>query len=272
MSILLVTEAFKADLPCAQKFVLVAVCDSANDQGECYPSVETLASKCSLTVRAVQMALRAITSAGFLNSTFRAGRSTVYTVNNPSKWPKPLNDVHPISVATPEPRSPLKEKNPRTTFTPESHSPLNDVHHGGEGRSGGGEGRSPITVTKPSSNQKTQRRTLSAESLVSRFGVSEQVANDWLAVRKAKRAALTETAMADVEREATKAGLTVAQAIELCAARSWQGFKASWVTTETRRPNEKPHAGNNWLCPDGVHPTTLPNDDFRRVAYSTRGC
>ena len=56
-----------------------------------------------------------------------------------------------------------------------------------------------------------------------------QVAEDFLKVRKAKRSPLTATALALIEREAVKAGLTTAQAIAIAAARGWQSFKADWI-------------------------------------------
>jgi hypothetical protein len=60
------------------------------------------------------------------------------------------------------------------------------------------------------------------------LGVDPQVANDWLQVRKAKRAPLTETVLADLKSEANKAGITVARAVSICAKKSWQGFNATW--------------------------------------------
>lgn len=48
-------------------------------------------------------------------------------------------------------------------------------------------------------------------------------------VRKTKRASNTPTAAAALEREAGKAGLTVAEAVKLCTENSWQGFRASYV-------------------------------------------
>ena len=60
------------------------------------------------------------------------------------------------------------------------------------------------------------------------LGVDEQIAKDWLTVRKAKRAPLTQTAINTLKNEAGKAGITVAEAVAICAQRSWQGFKASW--------------------------------------------
>ena len=65
-----------------------------------------------------------------------------------------------------------------------------------------------------------------------------QVADDFLTVRKAKRAPLTATAMALIESEARKAGITTAQAIAIATARGWQSFKADWV----QQPDGKTHA------------------------------
>jgi DNA-binding transcriptional regulator YhcF (GntR family) len=74
-------------------------------------------------------------------------------------------------------------------------------------------------------------KSISAKHLVS-LGVDEQHAKDWLAIRKAKRAPLTETALDGVSREAQIAGLTLAQAIKESAERGWQGFKASWLASK----------------------------------------
>lgn len=71
-------------------------------------------------------------------------------------------------------------------------------------------------------------KSVSAKQLVA-MGVSEQHAKDWLAIRKAKRAPLTETALEAVKREAEIAGLTLAQAVKESAERGWQGFKAEWL-------------------------------------------
>ena len=66
------------------------------------------------------------------------------------------------------------------------------------------------------------------------LGVDAQVAADWLAVRKAKRAALTQTALDGMVDEAHKAGISVAEAVRICAVRGWQGFKASWAWRDDR--------------------------------------
>lgn len=61
------------------------------------------------------------------------------------------------------------------------------------------------------------------------LGVSEQTARDWMEVRKAKRAANTETAFRNIATEIRKSGMDAESCIRMSAANSWQGFKAEWV-------------------------------------------
>ena len=58
--------------------------------------------------------------------------------------------------------------------------------------------------------------------------VDAQLWADWLAVRRAKRAPLTATALAGVQREADKAGITLVEALRCCVEAGWQGFRAEW--------------------------------------------
>jgi uncharacterized protein YdaU (DUF1376 family) len=60
-------------------------------------------------------------------------------------------------------------------------------------------------------------------------GIAESVWQDFLAIRKAKRAPLTQTALDGIEREASKAGMDLDGVLSLCCIRGWQGFKAEWV-------------------------------------------
>ena len=64
-------------------------------------------------------------------------------------------------------------------------------------------------------------------------GVEKQHADDWLAIRKQKRSPLTVTALEAVKREAAIAGMTLAQAVQVCAEKGWQGFSADWLKENT---------------------------------------
>ena len=63
-------------------------------------------------------------------------------------------------------------------------------------------------------------------------GVSAVVWKDFLQIRKAKRAPMTDTALAGIQREAEKAGLTLQRAVEIACERGWQSFKAEWVSND----------------------------------------
>lgn len=72
-------------------------------------------------------------------------------------------------------------------------------------------------------------------------GVSPEVWDGFLKVRKAKKAPVTATAIAGIEREARKAGWSLNAALTECCARGWAGFKADWVKTESEKkltPNQ----------------------------------
>lgn len=74
------------------------------------------------------------------------------------------------------------------------------------------------------------RRELDALNLLADRGVEGDLARDYLAVRRDKRSAtLTKTALDGLEREANRAGLSLAQAVTLCCERGWVGFRAEWL-------------------------------------------
>ncbi len=70
MSIELINAAFKSDIkPSARKFVLVALCDYANEVGEAYPSIETLTKKTSQNRKTVIAHLAALAEKGIITDT-----------------------------------------------------------------------------------------------------------------------------------------------------------------------------------------------------------
>jgi len=78
---------------------------------------------------------------------------------------------------------------------------------------------------------------LSASDLVS-LGVDEQVAIDFMSIRRAKKSPLTTTALKGIEKEAEKAGVTLSTALATCAVRGWQSFKAEWHTQSNGQPQQ----------------------------------
>ncbi|MHA5336190.1 helix-turn-helix domain-containing protein, partial [Pseudomonas aeruginosa] len=64
----------------AQKAVLISLADQANDQGVCWPAVDSIAMRCCLSKRAVQQAIKWLRGAGIVSVEERQGRSTMYSV------------------------------------------------------------------------------------------------------------------------------------------------------------------------------------------------
>src|SRR5574337_893552 len=64
--------------------------------------------------------------------------------------------------------------------------------------------------------------------------VTEKTWEDFLTLRKAKKAPLTETALEGIEREARKAGILLEEALRTCCEMGWQGFRAQWYERNCR--------------------------------------
>lgn len=70
--------------------------------------------------------------------------------------------------------------------------------------------------------------------------VTESVWQDFLAIRRAKRSPLTDTALEGIAREASKAGMTLAEVLALCCERGWQGFNAGWIDRPRAKQGPQP--------------------------------
>ena len=80
VSIARMTSVFAAPEPreAADRLMLLALADNANDQGVCWPSVPTLASKCAVDKRNVMKTLARLEDDGHVRVERRSGRVNVY--------------------------------------------------------------------------------------------------------------------------------------------------------------------------------------------------
>ncbi|HBN9670076.1 TPA: helix-turn-helix domain-containing protein [Pseudomonas aeruginosa] len=88
----------------AQKAVLISLADQANDQGVCWPAVDSIATRCCLSKRAVQQAIKWLRGAGIVSVEERQGRSTMYSVT-PAAYAPP-QEMHPRRKCTPAGNAP----------------------------------------------------------------------------------------------------------------------------------------------------------------------
>ena len=61
------------------------------------------------------------------------------------------------------------------------------------------------------------------------LNVDKNVLDDWMEVRKKKKATNSETAFNGLISQIDKSGISVADAIKIATENSWSGFKASWL-------------------------------------------
>lgn len=109
------------------------------------------------------------------------------------------------------------------------------------------------------------------QELIAPDGVSESVWSDFVAHRKGKKAALTNTALEGIRREAAKAGWSMEAALTEVCSRGWTGFKASWVADksvqmETFKERDARLGREKWERMTGeIHPDNNPTKPIRSI-------
>lgn len=88
------------------------------------------------------------------------------------------------------------------------------------------------SLQSPDTKEKKARRR--ADPVPCPEGVDAQVWTDWLALRKAKRAPVTQTTIAGATAEAAKAGMSLDAFLRVWCRRGSQGLEADWL-----KPNER---------------------------------
>lgn len=75
------------------------------------------------------------------------------------------------------------------------------------------------------------------------LGVPTEYVDEWLVIRKSKRAVNTEMALKVLIDEANKAGIMVAEAVKMCCENQWRGFKADWYINRLQEKNKTNNGG-----------------------------
>ena len=91
------------------------------------------------------------------------------------------------------------------------------------------------TDVQPTNNQEPitiNHKPKNTNTVAPPYGVTDGVWQDWLKLRKAKKAAVTQTAIDGIQREADKARVSLQTALETCCERGWTGFKAEWMQSQ----------------------------------------
>jgi uncharacterized protein YdaU (DUF1376 family) len=95
------------------------------------------------------------------------------------------------------------------------------------------------TPTPEENKEKARKRAAPAEAVARPDGVMQQTWDDWLTLRKAKRAPVTLTVVQSAIGEAAKAGMPLEVFLRVWCRRGSQGLEAAWL-----RPDERATAAN----------------------------
>ncbi|HEZ2190620.1 TPA: helix-turn-helix domain-containing protein [Neisseria meningitidis] len=267
MSARLMGMAFKTGIPRGQRFVLVKLCDCANDEGLCYPSQETLAEDTGFAATAVRQHIKWLKEHNFIKSARRqSGRerkSDIYRINvallekcyaeaakrkavqQAKMWEEPSDyepsDYEPSDY---EPSDYEPSDYEPSDFDAKNHQILSDEPSDFDGslyeepsvepsvEPSELNARAARAPAEPPGAKKTGRSAFEL-SLLADYGITGQVAADFLQVRKAKRQPLTETAMKLLAADAEKCGMTALQAVEYAIGNGWASFRAEWLQNKT---------------------------------------
>ena len=240
MSMRLTSEAMllKVGNP-VRKLVLLKLADQANDNGECWPSYKTIAEAAECSRRSAVTHIDWLEKHGFL-----------WIEERRLDGNRNLTNVYHLTLGKGKLENGGGSENPALGGETVALGGSENPALGGETVAlGGSENPAPkpvnnnqsmnhinttpdkADVEKPAKAKKTSVKW-EQEALVALMarGVDEQLAKDYIAVRKDKGAkTLTETALNGLEREAVKAGLNLSQALIKCCERNWVGFDADWI-------------------------------------------
>ena len=138
----------------------------------------------------------------------------------------------------------------RTNFVEQNSFNKDSLEHSDEDASGNANGmltinHKPINIStdvdikekykKEKEKPKSKRTKLAEQPPI----VTDQTWNDFQAVRKAKHAPLTVTALNGIVKQAEEAGITLEEALKVCCERGWQSFKEEWYFN-IRQSNNRP--------------------------------
>lgn len=75
-------------------------------------------------------------------------------------------------------------------------------------------------------------KNIAPQKMLEKMGLTSQLAKDWLAVRKLKKSAPTQTAFDAIKLHAEKNGYTFLQAIQISTENGWAGFDVNWLGSD----------------------------------------
>lgn len=260
----------------SEKLLLLALADRVNPEREpvVYPSNARLQRDTGLDRKTIMIVMAKLEGYGLISDTKQragtTGRVKVYRVNIDLNNPKigtikrddfddeESGGIVPKTAPLNGPKNGIVPKTESSQFSPSIVPifPSNGPNFPDQlSQKRDIESKRNLKGISKESKKNTPSLSLD-DMLASCLGLTEQVAKDYLAVRKAKRAGgVTATSWKAIEREAGKAGITFAQAVQVCAEKNWTGFDADWYRPKSAQQPINRHSGfDNKDYSKGVKP------------------
>jgi hypothetical protein len=91
-----------------------------------------------------------------------------------------------------------------------------------------------VTLALPEKRREENIKNITPLALLTAMGINNNLANDWIKVRKEKKQAITQTALDRIKSHAEKNGYTFAEAIKISCENGWAGFNVSWLDVQPK--------------------------------------
>lgn len=130
MSIRIMSDVWRTDLPTTEKMVLLVIADHANDDGsEAWPSQATIAKKASVSIRTVQRAVNNLVAEGYVwLDKHQGGSATCRDDRRPHRYTIVLSRLRGDSTTTRKSRGDSHDLD-GATFTPDTGRLLRPMKH-----------------------------------------------------------------------------------------------------------------------------------------------
>ncbi len=239
-----------------QSHLLLILASYANEFNECYPSITTMISKTRLSDKTVRKSLKDLIDLGLVVDT---GKTSRFSTKIYKLILKDSEDMTPSKSTTPSKITTRKNSDTPSKFTttPLVDLPPNPIIE-------------PINnpIKKDISSSTPKKQKTKSASLEKPCDVSEQVWQDLLALRKAKKSPLSVSAWniakKQIEEVQAKTNHTLEQILLVWIERGWQGFKAEWYFNHINAQNSQ---GNQHASHQPVNPETHQQPVANHVSY-----
>jgi len=205
-------------IPPTQKAVLISLADQANDHGSCWPSISGIAERTCFGRTAVIEAIKWLEQAGLISMEKTFGRTNRYQLNITKLRQRDIEPVRQTDQSASR-TSPLNV--PPPVRLPDQPVRLPDPNR-----------KEPSIDKKEKNAQHKKVAELKASDLVA-DGIAQELAEAFIAHRKAKRAVLSEIAWSMLKAEALKAGWLLSDAVLKTIHRNWITFDADYVPSQS---------------------------------------